>query len=67
MPTFEYMMYYLFPPPVHPKFHYDQTDCKWVDSNSIMSNVTMYYDLVRNICLLDLVDAKSSGEFVEIS
>jgi hypothetical protein len=54
------MIYYLFPRLVHLKFHYDQTDCKWGDAKSIMSNVTMDHDLVRNICSLDPVDAKST-------
>ena len=44
--------------------NYDQTYCKWVNANSIVSNVTMYYDMVRKISLLDPIDAKSLYEFV---
>ena len=67
MPDFEIMMYYFSYAPEHLKFHYDQTSCKWVDLDSIMSNVTMDFDPIRKMYLLDLVDAKSLDEFVEKS
>lgn len=43
LPTFEFIMYYLSPTPRHLKFHYNRTNCKWVDV-TIMSNATMEYD-----------------------
>ena len=67
MPTFKFMMYCISPSSRHLKFLRDQLNSKWVDANSIMSNVTMDYDLVRKIYLLDPIDAKSLDEFVKIS
>ena len=64
MSSFEFTMYYIFPTSRHLTFHYDQTNFKWVDANSIMSNVTMEYALIRKIYSLDLVDAKSLDKFV---
>ena len=32
--TFEFMMYYFPPTPWHLKFHYDQTDCKYINAYS---------------------------------
>ena len=64
MPTSNFMMYYFSPAPRHFKFHYDQTYYKWVNVDSIMSNVTMEYDPFRQIYPLDPVDAKSFDEFV---
>ena len=60
MSTFEFMKYYLSPALGHLKFHYDQTNCKWVNANSIMSNMTMEYDLVTKIYSLDPIDAMVS-------
>lgn len=59
MPTFEVMMFYFSLVPGDLKVHSNQTYCKWVDAYSIMSHVTMEYDLVRKMYLLDPVDAKS--------
>ena len=67
MLTFELMLYYFSLGPRHLKFHYDQTTCKWVDVDSILSNVTTEYDLIRKIYWLHPVDAKSLDEFVEKS
>jgi hypothetical protein len=36
----------------------------WVDACSVLSNNTMEYDLVRNIYLLDPINAKSLDGFV---
>ena len=69
MLTFELMLYYFSLGPRHLKFHYDQTTCKWVDVDSILSNVTTEYDLIRKIYVTTEypVDAKSLDEFVEKS
>jgi hypothetical protein len=67
MLTFECMTYYFSLAPRHLKFHYDQTNYKWVDVDSIMSNVITECGLIRKIYTLDHVDAKSLDEFVEKS
>ena len=59
MLTFEFIMYYFSLAPRHLKFHYDQTNYKWVDADSIMSNVTTEYGLIRKIYLLDPVDVRA--------
>ena len=64
MPTFKIMMYNFSLALGHLKFHYDQTNCKWVDVDSIMSNVKMEYDPVGKSYSLDPIDAKSLDEFV---
>ena len=64
MPTFKTMMYFFSLAPRHLKFHYNQRDCKWVDANTIMSNMTMGYDPVRKFYSLDLIDAKSLDKFM---
>ena len=64
MSSFEFTMYYISPTLRHLTLYNAQTYCKWVDANSIMSNVTMEYDPIRKIYSLDLVDAKSLDEFV---
>ena len=64
MLTFEFMIYYFSLALGHLEFNYDQTNCKWVDAYSIMSNATMEYHPVRKIYSLDLVDVKSLDEFV---
>ena len=47
----ETVMYYFYLAPILLKFHYEQTNCKWVDANSInMSNVTLGYNPIRRIC-----------------
>ena len=57
-------MIFFFLLPGYLKFHYDQTNYKLVDVDSIKSNVTIEYDLLRKIYSLDPIDAKSLGEFV---
>ena len=47
----------IFPCSMTPQTYHDQTNCKWVDANSIMLNVTMHYDPTRKFYLLDLVNA----------
>ena len=64
MSTFEFMMHYFSPAPRHRKFHYDETNYKCIDANSIISNVTIEFDPFEKIYSLDLVDAKSLDEFV---
>ena len=64
MLTFKSRMYYFSPAPRYLESHYDQTNCKRIYANSIMSNVTMKYDPIRKIYLLNPVDAKSLDEFV---
>ena len=64
MPTFEITMYQFSHALGHLKFHFDHTYCKWVDVDSIVSNVTMEYVLVRKIYSFDLVHAKSLNEFL---
>ena len=61
--TLEFMMYCFSPALGHLKFHNDQTNHKWVDAYSIMTNVMMEYDPIKNIYSLDPVDAKNLDEY----
>jgi len=46
------------------KYKYDESDCIWVDVDSIISTVSLHYALNTKIYTLDEVDAHSLHEFV---
>lgn len=46
------------------KYKYDESDCIWVDVDSIISTVSLHYASNTKIYTLDEVDAHSLHEFV---
>ena len=46
------------------KYTYDESDCVWVDVDSIISTVSLQYAPTSKIYTLDEVDAHSLNEFV---
>ena len=46
------------------KYKYDESDCIWVDVNSIISTVSLDYSSSNKIYTLDPTDAHSLHEFV---
>jgi hypothetical protein len=47
------------------KFKYDHSDCKWIDLDTIISTVTLTYNAVQKVYILDPSDFASLNDFAK--
>jgi hypothetical protein len=47
------------------KFKYNHSDCKWVDVDTIISTVTLTYNAVQKLYILDPSDFASLNDFAK--
>lgn len=50
--------------PGHLKYKYEGSDTQWIDIDSVISTVSMSFNMRTNVYTLDDTDAKSLDEFV---